>query len=113
MINQKELNRVYRGKDCVGFDYFIKLGENETLKATFKKSPIDSKQWALQVVMGRTRDADSQVYWFDYVLPKEGMDLTMIASIGLKYFQLYLKEEVQMKTNLDFALGEITGGMVG
>ena len=44
-------------------------------------------------------------------MPKSGLPLELIAATGLKYFQLYLKEEIQNKTNFDFALSELLRGM--
>ena len=65
----------------------------------------------MTIVLDRTRDADSQVYSFDYIMPKSGLPIGLIAATGLKYFQLYLKEEIQTKSGYDFALGEILRGM--
>lgn len=115
MLKLKDLeNRVYSGKACVGFDYIIK-DENEKSKklfeARFRKVKEDEEQWNLLIVLDHTRDADSQVYNFDYIMPKTGLPLELIAATGLKYFQLYLKEEVQIKINYDFALGEVLKGM--
>ena len=114
MLKLKDLtNRQYVEKQCKAFEYELKSEKDARIMVAKFEVGTNENEWSMQIVLDRTRDADSQVYRFDYVLPKEGMDLTMIASIGLKYFQLYLKEEVQMKTNLDFVLGEITRGMVG
>ena len=81
--------------------------------AKFERVREDVLIWNMRVVLDRTRDSDSQVYNFEYQIPKIGMDLTMIAAIGLKYFQLFLKEEVQKKVDIDFIIGKITGGMIG
>ena len=115
MLKLKDLeNRVYSGKACVGFDYVVK-DENEKNKklfeARFRKVKEDEEHWNLLIVLDHTRDADSQVYNFDYIMPKTGLPLELIAATGLKYFQLYLKEEVQTKINYDFALGEVLKGM--
>lgn len=111
MLKLKDLeNRVYSGKACVGFDYIVK-DENEKNKklfeARFRKVKEDEEHWNLLIVLDHTRDADSQVYNFDYIMPKAGLPLELIAATGLKYFQLYLKEEVQIKINYDFTLGEV------
>ena len=108
MISQKELNKIYRDKKCVAFDYVIDI-EGKAIDIRFKKR--ESKQWNVRIVLDKTDTRDSNVYEFDYILPKENMDIVMIASIGLRYFQMCLKEEIQTKMNLDFALGEITEGM--
>lgn len=113
MIKQSDLkNRMNINGVCVDFDYYIN-NDDSRIRCRFTRDKNQLLVWNMMIVMKRTRDADSQVYNFSYQLPKENMDLTMVAAIGLKYFQLYLKEEVQLKSNLEFELGEITNGMVG
>ena len=113
MIKQSDLvNRCNVDGKCIDFDYFVNL-DNSRIRFRFTRDKNQLSIWNMMVVIKRTRDADSQVYNFGYQLPKENMDLTMVAAIGLKYFQLYLKEEIQSKSNLEFCLGEITLGMVG
>lgn len=116
MLKLKKLvNRIYEGKDCIRFEYeVIEYDGNKKCScfiARYQRSSEDAKQWRMQVVLPRDRDCDSQVYTFDYILPKESMELTLIAAIGLKYFQLKLKEEIQQKSNWDFVLGELLKDM--
>lgn len=119
MIKLKELtNRVYEGKDCIRFEYQVvqkekKLDDEsrECFTALYRRSRKDPKAWRMRVILPRDRDCDSQVYTFDYILPKENVDLALITAIGLKYFQLKMKEEVQKKSNWDFLLGEIVKDM--
>lgn len=122
MIKLKELiNRVYGGKEdkeCVSFEYQVldtdmvaNNPERNCFAARYQRSVADTKRWRMQVVLPRDRDCDSQVYTFDYVLPKDGMDLVLIAAIGLKYFQMRIKEEIQRKSNWDFVLGELLKDM--
>ena len=114
MIKQSDLvNRIAYNGVCVGFDYILKLNDKSVIRFIFTRKEDELLVWNMNIVLDRTRDADSQVYNFNYQLPKAGMNLTMVAAIGLKYFQLHLKEEVQLKSSLDFMLGEITNGMVG
>lgn len=113
MLKQSDLkNRKVVNNVCVGFDYFLKIGEKE-IRCSFTRSKTFPSLWDMLIILDRTRDSDSQIYTFSYQLPKSNMDLTMITAIGLKYFQLYLKEEIQLKSNMDFILGDITNGMVG
>ena len=65
----------------------------------------------MQIIFDRTRDKDTEVYNFNYIMPRSNLPLELIAATGLKYFQLYIKEEIQLKSNLDFELGEILKGM--
>lgn len=114
MIKFKDLqNKVYSGKTCIRFEYAIMIGE-QYVYAKFEKQTghmAQPNEWNMQIIFGRTRDKDSEVYNFGYVMPKDGIPLELIAATGLKYFQLQLKEEIQAKSNLDFQLGEILQGM--
>lgn len=113
MIKQSDLkNRKVMNNICVGFDYFLKIGEKE-IRCSFTRSKTSQYLWDMLVILDKTRDSDSQVYTFSYQLPKSNMDLTMVAAVGLKYFQLCLQEEIQIKSEMDFRLGEITSSMVG
>lgn len=114
MLTLKNLeNRVYSGKQCIRFEYIIKLNnENkDQFIASFKRQLTNPTEWTMQIVFDRTRDKDSEVYNFGYVMPRDGLPLELIAATGLKYFQLHIKEEVQAKSNLDFELGNILQGM--
>lgn len=111
MITLKELtNKVYQGRLCVRFEYNF-ISDGKRVIANFDRSPEDTAEWNMQIILGRTRDKDSEVYNFGYVMPRENLPLELIAATGLRFFQLYLKEEVQAKSNMDFVLGEITKGM--
>lgn len=114
MIKFKDLqNRVYNGKECVRFEYAIMV-DDRYVYAQFQKQTHQKAQpneWNMQIIFGRTRDKDSEVYNFGYVMPKDGIPLELVAATGLKYFQLHLKEEVQIKSDMDFGLGEILQGM--
>lgn len=113
MIKFGELkNKVYRNKECVQFEYGIPLNEGKHVYyAKFNRQENNSLEWNMQIIFGRTRDKDSEVYNFGYIMPREGLPLELIAATGLKYLQLHIKEEVQAKSNLDFTLGEILTGM--
>lgn len=113
MIKLKDLkNRIYSEKVCVGFEIIILKDNLPNAEYRFrKKQEGDSPTWNLNIIIQRTRDADSQVYNFEYQIPRENIPLETIAAIGLKFYQLYLKEEIQSKMNLDFDLGEMLVGM--
>lgn len=112
MLKLKDLeNRIYSGRTCVGFDYTLRDEKGKPqLEARFRLGE-ELNHWSMNIVLGRTRDADSQVYNFGYVMPKSGLPLELIAATGLKYFQLYIEEEVQTKISYDFMLGEVLKGM--
>lgn len=114
MIRLKDLqNRVYSGKNCMRFTYEFNIDQDRTVVARFQRSSNDMNIWKMGIVLDRTRDKDSEVYCFEYALPKTDVNLELVAAIGLKYFQLHIKEEVQLKSNMDFILGEIVEGVVG
>lgn len=114
MIRLKDLqNRVYSGRNCIRFEYEFNVDQDHKVIANFKKTSLDANIWKMRIILDRTRDKDSEVYNFEYALPKGTTPLELIAAIGLKYFQLYIKEEVQLKSNMDFVLGEIVEGVVG
>lgn len=106
-------NRVYNGKTCVRFEYMLEISNRRTVNVMFNRLAEDTNLWKATILLDRTRDKDSELYNFMYALPKDNVPLELVAATGLKYFQLYIKEEVQMKSDLDFALGVITDGVVG
>lgn len=112
MLTLKDLNnRVYSGKICSEFSYNLKDEKgNQKLKANFCRGK-EENEWQMCIVLDRTRYADSQVYTFGYIMPKSNLPLELIAATGLKYFQLYLKEEIQTKSEYDFMLGDVLKGM--
>ena len=111
MIKLKDLqNRIYSGKTCIRFKYEIQIDDKTSVEAMFKRMD-NPNEWNMQIVFNRTRDKDSEVYNFGYIMPKDGLPLELIAATGLKYFQLYIKEEIQAKSNIDFMLGDILQGM--
>lgn len=111
MLKLKDLqNRVYSGKICTRFECVVPIDKEHWLLATFKRMNT-SNEWNMQIIIDRTRDKDSEVYNFGYVMPRDGLPLELIAATGLKYFQLYIKNEVQEKSNMDFELGNILQGM--
>lgn len=114
MIRLKDLqNRVYSGKNCVRFEYELDVSKEKTVCAVFNKTSESINMWKMSIVFDRTRDKDSEVYNFMYTLPKENVTLELVAAVGLRYFQLHLKEEIQMKSDMDFLIGKIVEGVVG
>lgn len=112
MITLKDLqNRIYSDKQCMGFDYIVKNEKDETQFEARFRAGAEKNEWNVKIILDRTRDKDSDVYNFGYIMPKSGLPLELIAATGLKYYQLYLKEEIQQKVSYDFLLGEILKGM--
>lgn len=113
MLTMKSLeNRVYSGKQLIGFDYTLRNDEKQRVfEARFRRDENDALVWNIQVVLDRTQFTDSQVYNIAYQLPKPGMNLELVAAIGLRYLQNVFKEEVQAKSMIDFMLGDVTKDM--
>lgn len=116
MLRLKDLqNRVYSGKQCVRFEVPVQVVDNKYVLAQFMKvvqgDTANSNEWRMCVILDRTRDKDSEVYNFSYIMPRNNLPLELIAATGLRYLQLYLKDEIQSKTNMDFYLGSILEGM--
>ena len=110
MLKFKDLmNRVYSGKECVRFEVTLPIDDNKFILAQFAKPTYCT--WNMCVILNRTRDKDTEVYNFEYIMPRDNLPLELIAATGLRYFQLYLKEEVQTKIDYDFALGDVLRGM--
>ena len=114
MLTQKDLEcKEYKGKELIAFKYVQRDKEgNKRWEAQYNKGE-QPNEWNMVVVLGRTRDADSQVYNFGYIMPKSNLPIELVAATGLKYFQLYLKQELEQKIAMDFEIGEITDGVVG
>lgn len=118
MLVLKDLtNRVYKDKQCVSFEHTV-IDKDRALDDEQRNCFVarwtkgnEIGLWNIQVVLDRTRDADSQVYRFGYVMPRDGLPLELIAATGLKYFQLYLQQEVQIKSNYNFVLSELLKDM--
>lgn len=115
MLKMKDLkNRTYADRQCVSFDCAI-AGSEENDDMLFRfwrlrlSGPVEA--WAMQLVIGRTQCADSQVYNFSYEMPKAGMPLEIVAAMGMRLFKLHLAEEIQRKAGYEFAIGEAIAGM--
>lgn len=113
MIKLKDLNnRNYSGRKCISFEYVLNDEKaNKLLVARFSAQDNVGKTWNMNIVFDRNRDADSQVYNFGYSMPKDDLPLELIAATGLKYFQLYVQQEVQQKSSIEFSLGNLLEGM--
>lgn len=114
MLTQKDLEcKEYKGKELIAFKYVQRDKDgNKEWEAQYNRGE-QQNEWNMAVVLGRTRDADSQVYNFGYIMPKSNLPIELVAATGLKYFQLYLKQELEQKIAMDFEIGEITDGVVG
>ena len=119
MLKRKELTNLKHDdeRQLIGFSYDVVDKDRNPSDEKYNCFSADWTKgdgegiWNMRVVLPRTRDADSQVYNFSYQLPRDGLPVELIAATGLKYFQLYLKDEIQKKSNFDFVLGELLKDM--
>ena len=108
MIERKNIeNRVYDGKQCVGFSVYIEI---DGKKYEFKYTRENETTWRMLFVLDRTQDSDSQVYNVRYTLPSKSIPLETLAATGLMLFQSTLQNEVSIKSLINFSLGEILNG---
>lgn len=115
MIEFKDLeDRRYEGRDCVAFTVRItelKEDGTELLNVRFTRHKNNRKLWCLFCTLDKTRVKDTDVYAIQYEMPKENMNLELIAASGLRLLGMEIKEEIQKKSELDFIIGEATSGM--
>lgn len=114
-IEEKDLKqREYEDKECVAFVYDIVFGENEEsriLRCFYHR--VKEKIWQLEVWDYCTANKSDVIYRWVYDMPKNNMSLKMICAFGLTRLQLQMKEEVQMKSEIDFTLSELLKDIYG
>lgn len=121
MIKAKDLvNRVYMDRRCIGFEYPManpnidpeETGvEDRTIHLVFVSIDGDCKNWRLGVNIPRDEFEDGQAYAIRYEMPMKFMRIEVVAATGMKYLQAVLQQEIQRKTAIDFAMGELLEGM--
>lgn len=117
MIKLKDLkNREYKDKECVAFQYDLDLGKDDraqqvSLVFQFERASTEKQLWLLTTRIARTEAADTQCYYIGYEMPRKDLPLELICATGLKYFQLQMQSEMQLRTNVDFSIGSVTEGM--
>lgn len=108
MIKLNDLiHRDYLGNICYAFDYKL----NDFLFSFVVEridDDFDDRRWKITII-----PPDGNITRIGFEVPKKGLSLTMICAIGLKYYQNILKAEIQMKSELDFDIGDVTSDMMG
>lgn len=121
MIKLRELeHREYRNKKCIYFEYKCRT-DDQTLKtngddllfiARFEFVGDDNIDiWDMQIVLPSKDMGETQVYNKSFALAKRGLGIDLVCATGLRYFQLCLKEEIQRKMLMDFAITDCAGDM--
>lgn len=103
-------------KICVRFEYTVQFDNDVRQKFIFTRHATDvpselDKIWLMETYTPRTANKDTEHYYFTYVLPRAEMPLELVCATGLRYYQMYLKDEVQTKSDTEFVLGQLIGGM--
>ncbi len=115
MIKLRELeHREYENKKCTYFEYKCKNDDDLLFVARFEFVGDDSIDiWDMQIVLPSTSNGigESQVYYKSFALPKKGIGIDLVCATGLRYFQLCLKDEIQRKMLMDFAITDCAGDM--
>lgn len=99
--NNKETNQP------MSFEYDL-LVEDEPGNKTelpFRFNRLGDKTWLVELVVGM------QVYKVMFDVPKNGMDLTMVAAFGLRNIQYEIRQEIEKKSIIDFTIGDETKDM--
>lgn len=113
-LKNKEYDKVGKGGP-IAWDYFltdIDLGKDKVdIRFMFQKDEEEGDcSYIVTAIVGLT-DFTNTVYKFRFTIPKRNMNLNLITAMGLTYMQAYLKEEVQLKSLIDFEIGEVLKGM--
>jgi len=101
---------------CTRFEYTAQLQDNVRQRFVFTRQATDvpssaDKIWMMETYTPRTENKDTEHYYFTYVLPRAEMPLELVCATGLRYYQMYLKDEVQTKSDAEFELGQLIGDM--
>lgn len=104
LINRKNVKET---GSPLSFEYDL-LVEDETGNKTelpFRFKRLGDKTWLVEMVFGM------QVYKVMYDVPKNSMDLTMVAAFGLRNIQYEIRQEIEKKSIIDFTIGDETKDM--
>lgn len=113
MINFKDLkHKEYVGDECIGFVYDLPYGE-EKMSCFFRRAENNDKLWQIEVWECTTGNKSDVIYRWIYKMPKSNMSLLMICAFGLMRMQEQMKKEVQLKSELDFVIGDMIGDLHG
>lgn len=104
ILNSELVNRKNdpETKVCLHFEYDLSIdnGDNTFMVLTFRFNRTGDKTWMVELVIGY------QVYKVEFDVPKNNMDLTMVAAFGLRHIQYQIEQEVQSKSIIDFSIGD-------
>ena len=89
-------------KECIGFEYELLVDDgNNKITFPIRFTRLGERTWSVEMVF------KSQVYQIMYDVPTPNMDLVMVAAFGLRNLQFEIEQEIQMKSIIDFSIGDV------
>lgn len=115
MIELKELkNRMYVDGKPIAWDYFLDVELNEgTYQIRFMFEQVEDDLYQVKTIIPSS-PVDSRVdtvYTGVFKPYKNNMSMQTITAIGISCIQGMIKEEVQLKSCVDFCIGDALRGM--
>lgn len=112
-LELKELtNRVYEGKDPVSFEYRISDSDGKALGIFHWERIGNEREWSCILFIRANQNVETRVYSVLYSLPNKShissIPLTLVANVGMKLVQGFLKESIREEMAIDFIVGEVT-----
>lgn len=109
-IKMSELaNKRIVNKRVVQYDYPLTYSDSEgfeqTLYMNFKM--IKDDEWRLFVLFAPTQEKESQIYQFNFRLPKPNIELSIVTATGLRLLQMVLQDEIQEKHLVEFQITNV------
>ena len=103
LINKKHDKE---SKTCIGFEYELLVDDGNS-KTIFpvRFTKVGDKTWTVEMVF------EHYAYRIMFDVPKNNMDLVMIAAFGLRNLQYVIRQEVERKSIIDFTIGDETKEM--
>lgn len=116
MIELKELkNRFYVDGKPVAWDYFLDVELNEgtyQIRFMYEKVEEDGLYQVKAIIPSSPVDSRVDTVYTGVFKPyRHNMPLQMITAIGISCIQGMIKEEVQLKSCVDFCIGDALRGM--
>ena len=113
MIQLRELKKKeYLEKKCIHFVYEMKVGKKK-INAVFDKAIDENEKdvWKMIILFERDSISDNHIMTFTYVMPKQDMNLELIAATGLRYLYYYMKDILDERKELLFEVSKAIEGM--
>lgn len=114
MIELKELkNRFYVDGKPTAWDYYLDVEfGNEVFQIRYMYKKIDDLYEVKCIIPSMPVDSKVDTVYTGMFHPfKSDMPITLITAIGLSCIQNMLKEEIQLKSCVDFSIGDVIRGM--